>query len=131
MRRKRYGACDELESVNAFQAEASKSAQKTESKPSAAGSIRKGGAAECARSDFCKKVGASDMQLAPTWWCRWWDSNPHGGLAQRILSPSRLPIPSHRPVYLTKMYYTGFFRVWQGGEGIFRRLSGEIFGEKS
>ena len=24
-------------------------------------------------------------------WCRWWDSNPHGGLAQRILSPSRLP----------------------------------------
>ena len=24
-------------------------------------------------------------------WCRWWDSNPHGGLTQRILSPSRLP----------------------------------------
>ena len=29
-------------------------------------------------------------------WCRKWDSNPHGGLAQRILSPPRLPIPSFR-----------------------------------
>ena len=24
-------------------------------------------------------------------WCRWWDSNPHELLAQRILSPPRLP----------------------------------------
>ena len=24
-----------------------------------------------------KKVGASDIELAPTW-CRWRDSNPHG-----------------------------------------------------
>ena len=23
-----------------------------------------------------KKVGASDIELDPTW-CRWWDSNPH------------------------------------------------------
>ena len=32
-------------------------------------------------------------------WCRWPDSNRHGVLAQRILSPSRLPIPSHRHPY--------------------------------
>ena len=32
----------------------------------------------------------------PLFWCRKWDSNPHGGLAQRILSPPRLPIPSFR-----------------------------------
>ena len=29
-------------------------------------------------------------------WCRWRGSNPHGLLAQRILSPPRLPIPTHR-----------------------------------
>lgn len=29
-------------------------------------------------------------------WCRRWDSNPHEGLAQRILSPSRLPVPPRR-----------------------------------
>ena len=32
------------------------------------GSIWNGGAAAGARSDFCKKVGASDITLAPTWW---------------------------------------------------------------
>ena len=35
-------------------------------------------------------------------WCRWWDSNPHGGLAQRILSPSRLPF-----------HHTGFWKTPQ------------------
>ena len=34
------------------------------------GSIWNGGAAAGARSDFCKKVGASDITLAPTWWRR-------------------------------------------------------------
>ena len=34
-------------------------------------------------------------------WCRKWDSNPHGGLAQRILSPPRLPIPSFRPAAIS------------------------------
>ena len=29
-------------------------------------------------------------------WCRWRGSNPHELLAQRILSPPRLPIPTHR-----------------------------------
>ena len=29
-------------------------------------------------------------------WCRWRGSNPHGLLAQRILSPPRLPIPTRR-----------------------------------
>ena len=40
---------------------------KTKSKPSEAGSIWKGGAAACVRSVFCKKNGASDIKLAPTW----------------------------------------------------------------
>ena len=29
-------------------------------------------------------------------WCRWTDSNRHGGLVHRILSPARLPISPHR-----------------------------------
>ncbi len=29
-------------------------------------------------------------------WCRWSDSNRHGGLVHRILSPARLPISPHR-----------------------------------
>ncbi len=28
--------------------------------------------------------------------CRWWESNPHGGLPHTILSRARLPIPPHR-----------------------------------
>ena len=36
-------------------------------------------------------------------WCRKWDSNPHGGLAQRILSPPRLPIPSFRQICCFKI----------------------------
>lgn len=31
-------------------------------------------------------------------WCRWWDSNPHGFL-HTILSRGRLPIPTHRHLY--------------------------------
>ena len=29
-------------------------------------------------------------------WCRWSDSNRHGGLVHRILSPARLPVSPHR-----------------------------------
>ena len=39
--------------------------------------------------------GAPRMGRRPCW-CRWRGSNPHGLLAQRILSPPRLPIPTHR-----------------------------------
>ncbi len=39
-------------------------------------------------------------------WCRWRGSNPHGVLAHRILSPARLPIPSHR---LVPDYYNLYF----------------------
>ena len=48
-------------------------------------------------------------------WCRWWDSNPHGGLAQRILSPSRLPIPSHRHVWGIISYLRGGGNTQVGG----------------
>ena len=48
----------------------------------------------------------ADCVLAQPW-CRWWDSNPHGGLAQRILSPSRLPIPSHRRAWGIIAYLSG------------------------
>ena len=48
----------------------------------------------------------ADCVLAQPW-CRWWDSNPHGGLAQRILSPSRLPIPSRRHVLGIIPYFRG------------------------
>ena len=43
-----------------------------------------------------KKKGPNCIQIRVLLWCRKWDSNPHGGLAQRILSPPRLPIPSFR-----------------------------------
>ena len=62
-----------------------RAASKTKSKPNAAGSVGKERATACARSDFCKKVGASDIKLAPTWWRRG-ESNscpktsPHGFL---------------------------------------------------
>ena len=38
-----------------------------------------------------KKVAASDMTLAATWYGQW-GSNPHGSL-HRNLNPARLPIP--------------------------------------
>ena len=41
-----------------------------------------------ARSDFCKKVGASDRTLAPTWWGKM-DSN-HRRHCQQIYSLSPL-----------------------------------------
>ena len=43
-----------------------------------------------------KKKDPNCIQIRVLLWCRKWDSNPHGGLAQRILSPPRLPIPSFR-----------------------------------
>ena len=43
-----------------------------------------------------KKKGSNCIQIRVLLWCRKWDSNPHGVLAQRILSPPRLPIPSFR-----------------------------------
>ncbi len=39
-------------------------------------------------------------------WCRKWDSNPHGVLAQRILSPPRLPIPSFRQICYLKIGFS-------------------------
>ena len=64
------------------------------------------------RSTDTKKKGHPPG--SPSFWCRWWDSNPHGGLAQRILSPSRLPIPSHRRISFAIWYYTDFSPPWQG-----------------
>ena len=61
-----------------------RAASKTKSKPNAAGSVGKERATACARSDFCKKVGASDIKLAPTWRKRW-DSNPRA-LADNLIS---------------------------------------------
>ena len=43
-----------------------------------------------------KKKDSNCIQIRVLLWCRKWDSNPHGVLAQRILSPPRLPIPSFR-----------------------------------
>ena len=43
-----------------------------------------------------KKKNPNCIQIRVLPWCRKWDSNPHGVLAQRILSPPRLPIPSFR-----------------------------------
>ena len=48
-------------------------------------------------------------------WCRWRGSNPHELLAQRILSPPRLPIPTHRQIFLTPNRASPEFG------GIFRR----------
>ena len=42
-----------------------------------------------------KKI-APKHNASKQFWCRWRESNPHGGLAQRILSPPRLPVPTHR-----------------------------------
>ena len=39
-------------------------------------------------------------------WCRWRGSNPHGLLAQRILSPPRLPIPTHRHTFMNTRLHT-------------------------
>ena len=39
-------------------------------------------------------------------WCRWRESNPHGGLAQRILSPPRLPVPTHRHTFMNTLLRT-------------------------
>ena len=74
-----------------------RAAPETKSKPSAAGSIWTGGAAAWARSDFCIKnrskryIACSDMVpvtgLEPVRCRQRW-----------ILSPLRLPIPSHRQV---------------------------------
>ena len=53
---------------------------KTKSKPSAAGSIWKGGARERADDVFFAigiKRRRSKADFAPTWY-RWWGSNPHG-----------------------------------------------------
>ena len=72
----------------------------TKSKPNEVGSIWKGGAAKWVRSDFCKKVGASDMQLAPTW-SEWGDSNsrPHGP------EPCALPTALH-PEIIIFLFHT-------------------------
>ncbi len=40
-------------------------------------------------------------------WCRWPDSNRHGLLARWILSPLRLPIPSHRQIALAIIIILG------------------------
>ena len=37
-------------------------------------------------------------QLSVQFWCRWWDSNPHGGSLHTILSRGCLPIPTHRQI---------------------------------
>ena len=52
---------------NTIDAAAFRFAAKTKPKPSAAGSVWRGGATECVRDDFCKKVVANDMQSATTW----------------------------------------------------------------
>ena len=45
-------------------------------------------------------------------WCRKWDSNPHGGLAQRILSPPRLPIPSFRQAAISARFaHSVYFNI--------------------
>ena len=41
--------------------------------------------------------GRQSAAILPAHWYREWDSNPHGGLPHRILSPARLPIPPPRP----------------------------------
>ena len=56
-----------LEHRNTIDAAAFRFAAKTKPKPSAAGSVWRGGATECVRDDFCKKVVANDMQSATTW----------------------------------------------------------------
>ena len=38
-----------------------------------------------------KKLPSNSIKVRREMWCRWWDSNPHELLAQRILSPPRLP----------------------------------------
>ena len=45
---------------------------------------------------YAAKNRLSPYRLRRFFWCRWRGSNPHGVLAHRILSPARLPIPSHR-----------------------------------
>lgn len=48
----------------------------------------------------------------PLFWCRKWDSNPHGGLAQRILSPPRLPIPSFRQAAISARFaHSVYFNI--------------------
>ena len=72
-----------------------KSVPKTKSQPSEAVVILKGGAAAWAHSDFCKKVVASDIKLAPTW-CRWWDSTFAAAKAASgwNVPPARFQAPS-------------------------------------
>ena len=50
-----------------------------------------------------KKKDPNCIQIRVLLWCRKWDSNPHGVLAQRILSPPRLPIPSFRQICCFKI----------------------------
>ena len=61
------------------------------------------------RINLCdyEKESVETLGFNALFWCRWWDSNPHGGLAQRILSPSRLPIPSRRHVLGIIPYFRG------------------------
>ena len=69
----------DLKYRNSIDANASRFLPKTKSKPSAAGSIWKGGARERADDVFFAigiKRRRSKADFAPTW-CRWWDSNPH------------------------------------------------------
>ena len=66
-RRKRYDACDELESVNTFEVEAFRSAPKPTANPAERIAVGKEEQRNERTLTFYKKVGASDMQLAPTW----------------------------------------------------------------
>ncbi len=64
----------------------------------------------------------------PLFWCRKWDSNPHGGLAQRILSPPRLPIPSFRQAAISarsahSVYFNIPARELQARRSVFHYFS--------
>ena len=52
-----------------------------------------------------KKI-APKHNASKQFWCRWRESNPHGGLAQRILSPPRLPVPTHRHTFMNTLLRT-------------------------
>ena len=52
-----------------------------------------------------KKI-APKHNASKQFWCRWRESNPHGGLAQRILSPPRLPVPTHRHTFINTRLHT-------------------------
>ena len=110
------GLCSDVEYRNTIDANASRFSPKAKSKPSAAGSIWKGGARE--RADdvfFCHRHKKTSEQsglcsdvvpvvgLEPTRCCH-----------QRILSPSRLPIPSYRQI--RSLLYMTAAGLARGGE---------------